>query len=556
MFATIRKHQTWLWGFIIAAVIVSFVIYFTPTANQDRGGGGRSQFGMMHGRPITRQQYLEAYNDVRLSYFLRTGAWPDTTDARRMGFDLARETQNRLVLIDQLQVLNIHVSEAAVAQWILDNFGGNQPATAKAKYDNFISELRVRHGFTEEAFQGFIRRDLGINHLAQVVGLPGKLVTPRTAGDLYRQENEKIEAEAVVFPTSNFLATVQVEAAALGQFYTNRQSVYRIPERVQLHYLRFEQTNYLAQAEAALARRTNLAAEIDRAYLSSNPNAFMDTNGQVMPAEVAKARIRQQERDRQALAEAHKEAARFATSFEGMTNVTADTFVTVAAEKGLTSAVTEPFAEMESPRGLRVPRQLGSLAFKLTSAEPIALSPIRGEDGVYLVALKQRFPSEVPSLETIRPRVEMEFKQDQAARLAREAGTNFVQQLTNGLAQGKTWAAVVAEANLTPIVLPTFGVGSGPVPNWDRRVDLNQARMAARNLEVGKASEVLSTRDAAWVLFLKGRVPVDDAELKQELPKFLTNLRQSEEYQAFGDWFRKQVDSSRIDTGLGKEQTE
>jgi len=26
-----------------------------------------------------------------------------------------------------------------VAQWIIDNFGGDQPATAKAKYDNFVA---------------------------------------------------------------------------------------------------------------------------------------------------------------------------------------------------------------------------------------------------------------------------------------------------------------------------------------------------------------------------------------------------------------------------------
>jgi hypothetical protein len=556
MFATIRKHQTWLWGFIIAAVIVSFVIYFTPSAARDRSQGGRSQFGTMHGRPITRQQYLDAYNDVRLTYFLRSGTWPDSGDARRMGFDTGRETQNRLVLIDQLEALNIHVSEASIAQWILDNFGGNQPATAKVKYDNFINELRLRHGVSEATLQGFIRRDIGINHLAQVAGLPGKLVTPRSAAEVYRQENEKIEAEAVVFPVSNYLATVQLDPAALGQFYTNRQSVYRIPERVQLYYLRFDRTNYLAQAEAALARRTNLAAEIDRAYLSSNPSAFTGTNGQPLPPDAAKARIREQERDRQALAEAHKEAARFATNFEVLTNLTVDTFVTVATNKGLATAVTEPFSEMESPRGLRVPRQLGSLAFKLTPAEPIALSPIRGEEGVFLFALKQRFPSEVPPLESIRPRVEQEFKQDQAARFAREAGTNFVQQVTNGLAQGKTWEAVVAEAKLTPVVLPKFGVASGPVPDWDRRVDLNQVRLAVRNLPVGKATEVLSGRDGAFVLYLKDRVPVPETELKQEMPKSLASLRQSEEYEAFSDWFRKQIERSRIDTGLNKTQSE
>lgn len=556
MFATIRKHQTWLWGFIIAAVIVSFVIYFTPTAGQGRGGGGRSQFGTLNGRPISRQQYLEAYNDVRLSYFLRFGSWPDDADARQMGFNVGRETQNRLVLIDQLDALNIQVGEAAVAQWILDNFGGEQPATAKAKYDNFVAELRQRYGIAEDTLQGFIRRDIGVNHLGKLAGLPGKLVTPRSAAELYRQDNEKIQAEAVVFPASNYLASVQLDPAAIGQFYSNRQSLYRTPEQVQVHYLRFELTNYLAQAEAALTRRTNLAAEIDRVYLSSNPNAFMDTNGQVMPAEAAKARIRQQLQHNQALAEAHKEAARFATSFEGMTNLSADALVSLAAQRGMTGAVTEPFPEMQPPRALKVRDNFAAMAFKLTPEEPVALSPIRGEDAVYLIAMKERFPSAVPPLETIRARVEREFTQDQAARLAREAGTNFVQTLTKAMAEGKTWEAILAEAKLTPITLPPFGVSSGPVPDWDRRVDLNLARQAVRTLEVGKTTDVVSTRDGAMLLHLKGRTPVADTELKEELPKFMANLRQSQEYEAFSDWFRKQIERSRIDTGLAKEETD
>ena len=62
MFTTIRKHQTWLWGFIIAAVIVSFVIYFTPTSRRpDRSGLRGAHFGSIHGRPIGHKEYSQAY---------------------------------------------------------------------------------------------------------------------------------------------------------------------------------------------------------------------------------------------------------------------------------------------------------------------------------------------------------------------------------------------------------------------------------------------------------------------------------------------------------------
>lgn len=556
MFATIRKHQTWLWGFIIAAVIVSFVIYFTPSVTRDRSGGGRSQFGSLNGRPITRKQFLEAYVETRLSYLLRFGTWPDQGESKRTGFDLDRETRNRLVLLERLRALNVLVEKEAVAQWIVDNFGGTQPATAKAKYDNFVRELRQRHTVTEEDLQNFIRHEIGVGHLAAVAGVAGKLVTPRLAAELYRQENEKVEAEAVVFAASNYLASVTLDPAALSQFYSNRQSVYRTPERLQVHYVRFDATNFLAQADQVLLRNTNLTGEIDRLYLASNPSAFMDTNGQVMPPEAAKTRIRQQLRERQAIFEAHKEAARFATNLESLKDPTGDSLVAVAANKGLAAAVTEPFAEGETPRGLKVRANFAEMAYKLTPQQPILLSPIRGDDAVYLIALKQRFPSQVPTLEVLQARVEMEFKQDQAVRLARAAGTNFLQQLTNGMSAGKTFAAVAAEANQPVIALPKFSTAARTVTDWDRRIDLSLAKSAAAGLTAGKASGLVSARDGGFVLCVKARVPVSETELAQELPKSLASLRQAEEYEAANEWFRKQMEASGLEAGTASGESQ
>ena len=556
MFATIRKHQTWLWGFIIAAVIVSFVIYFTPSASRDRSDGRRSAFGTMNGKPIGRQEYYQAWIDARLEFYLRYGEWPDAANSRRSGFNAERETRNRLVLIDRLKALNIQIEKDAVAQWIVETFGGNQPATAKAKYDNFTRELRQGQNITEEEFQNYIRHRLGIAHMASVASVAGKLVTPRSAADQFRQENEKVEAEAVIFSASNYVAGVKLDPTALIQYYSNRLSVYRIPDRVQLHYLKFDLTNYLAQAEQNLAANTNLALEIDRAYLASNPSAFTDTNGQVLPPDVAKARIRDRERDRQALIMAHRAAAQFATNFETMTNLTGEAFITLAANKGLATGVTEPFAETDSPRAFKVRANVAEVAFKLTAKEPVLLSPIRGEDGVYLIALKQRFPSEVPAFDTVRARVELEYRQEEALKLARNAGLEFAGRLTNGLAQGKTFASLAAEAKLNPVPLPKFSLASRTVPNWDRRIDLNQAKNAIAGVEPGHASALVNARDGCFILGVKAREAVTEEELKKELPAYLANLRQNEEYAAFNDWFRRQVELARIDTLKGKEESE
>ncbi len=556
MFATIRKHQQWLWIFIIAAVIISFVIYFTPTSSNSSRGSGGGSFGSLDGQPLTRRAYMEAWQDVRLSYFLRTGNWPDQADAKRTGFNVDRETRMRLVLLARLKKLNVQVDEASIAQWIVERFSSDrQAAAAKQNYENFVKREMTRAGMVEADLQRFIRNEVGIAHLAAVAGVAGKLTTPREATALYRQEQEKVETEAAVFSLTNFLASVKVEPSSLAQFYTNRQSLYAVPERIEVYYVRFPLTNYFAQADARMSRDTNLSVEIDRAYLSAGPQTFTDTNGQVMSPEAAKTMIRERARNNQALLEARKAAAGFAVALDAIKPTKAENLKDLATSSNMVVGVTEPFGEMSSPKELKVRSNFAELAFKLTEAEPIS-PPIGGEDGFYLVALRQRIPREIPPLDNIRSRVVEDFTRDQALTLARQAATNLHTALVEGLAQGKSFVQVCTASKVTPILIPTFTPSTRALPDLDRRLDFSLVRSASHGVEVGKVSELMPTRDGGFVLHVKGRTAATEAELKAELPKYLATLRQSMQFEAFNDWFRTQYEQSGIDIGRGQDAQE
>jgi hypothetical protein len=556
MIGTIRKHQQWLWAFLIAAVIVSFVIYFTPTVGRGgRGGGRREAFGTMNGRPIPRQQYVEAWLEVQLDFFMNYYTWPERAELKKFRFSLERETANRLVLLEKLRELDVQVDEGAMAEWIVAHFSdAKTPGSAKTTYQWFVQQELPRHNVSAADFRRFIEHQIGIEHLVAVASIPGKLVTPREAAELYRQENEKVEAQAVVFSATNFQSSVKLEPAALAQFYTNRQSFYRIPERVQVSYVKFPATNYLVQADQALAKITNLAAEIDQRYRSSGPGFFTDTNGQVMPEEAAKARIKQDLRDRQALFAAHKEAALFATDLEKIQPVKAENLKNLAAAKGLVCLDLEPFDE-EGPRGLKAGAAFAQAAFKLTPDRPFS-PPTRAEDAIYLIALKQKLASEVPALETIRAQVTDDYLREQARQLARQAGSGFHGLVTNRLAQGGTFAEACAALKVTPINLPRFSANTRNLPDLDRRLDLSLVKTTAAALPAGKTSELVNTYDGGFVLHVKSRTPVAEADLKKELPQFLADLRQAQRLRSFYEWFGKQKELCRIDTLTGKEEEE
>lgn len=556
MIGTIRKHSTWLWLVIIVAVIISFVIYFTPGVGLDSpAGGGVTQFGTIYDRPITRKEYMEAFTDVQLRLFLRTGQWPDSFDLRRMGMNVEDETRNRIVLLDQVRANRIVADDAAVARWIAEQLGDpSKPGSARTFYNNLVTVVLPRHGIYDADFMRFIRHEIAVSHLLAVAGQAGRLVPPREAEEEFRRTHEKIDAEAVVFSSSNHLAEVKLDPPLLAEYYTNNRSLYRIDERVQVHYLQFLTTNYLAQADAFLERRTNLTEEIDREYITRGANSFVDTNGQIMPPDLAKAKLRTDLRDRQAAVEARKAASAFATNIESLNPPTAEALVKIAAEKGVLPLVTDPFGRNQTPPGLKVGRNFSEIAFKLSSSNAIS-STIVGQDGVYIIALKERLPAEVPALETIQERVTEDYKRDTSTRLAREAGNQFVQALTNGLAQGKTFAAICTEANVTPVALPQYSSATRAMPaNWDRRVNLEQLKAMTGTKAAGTATDLILTRDGGFVAYIKARTPVTEDEVKKELPATLADMQRQGQMEAFNEWFRHQLQVSRINTIKGREE--
>lgn len=546
MIGTIRKHQTWLWVFIIVAVVVSFVIYFTPGVTLDNSGAPRSAFGSMNGRAIERKQYMIAYNEARIRQFLRSGQWPDGGEARRMGFDLDRQARERLVLMDRMERLGIEVPDATVAAWIQDNFSNpSQPGSARQMYDTLVREL-ARRGVTESDLARYIRHEIGIGHLLDLTAVASSLVTPREAEARYRQQNERLQAEAAVFSLSNHLAAVHLDPERLATWFTNRQHFYRAPEKVQVQYVRFDATNFLAQAETILARRTNLVAEIEARYLQAGASRFIDTNGQVMPPDAAKARIREQMLQEDAKLAARKEAALFGTELEKLQPAKAENLATIAQQKGLPVNTTAPFSEMEGPREIRARQDFTRTAFSLTPERPLSRA-IVGEDAVFILALQARFPSEIPTLEAVRDRVTQDFRREEAMLLARQSATNFVTTLTNELAAGKTFTELTTQAGATWLGLPTFGPGSRNLEGWDRRVNLEQVKLVTANLQTNTTSGPILSADGAFVLFLKSREPAADTEVQEALASYLKELQDERRFEGFSDWFRRQIELTRID---------
>ncbi len=336
-----------------------------------------------------------------------------------------------------------------------------------------------------------------------------------------------------LFSASNYLAHVTVAPDALSQFYSNSMASYRLPERVEVNYVKFDITNYLAAARTSL---TNLDAVVEDNIRSLGTNLYHNAK----TPEESKAAIREDVVRKSALLDARKAAGEFAEELDQMQPRRAANLGELAGKKSLTVQTTAPFDSENGPPDFSMPAGFAQQAFRLTEEDPFSGSVV-GEDGVYVLALQRRFPSEIPLLKTIEAKVTADFRHAQALQLAQQAAVQFGNSLTNGLPKGKTFAALCAEAGVKPISLPPFSLSTRSLPpEIEDQVPLSTLKQAAFTTPPGTTSPTQRARDGAFVLYVEKQLPVDESALKKEVPAFLAYMRQSRQNDAFNQWFMRQ----------------
>jgi len=544
---------------IIAVIVVSFVIYFSPYSRTNPNVRGAANLGSINGERIAQEDFGHAWREVQLRYFFLSGGHFLDEESKRT-FDPERETYQWLLLLQNMRQMGIQVSDDGAAATARQMLGQFQRAGVTSA-DVFAKQILEPHGLNMEDFERFVKHFLGIQELIATVGLSGKLVTPQEAGGLYVREHQDVASEAVFFVASNYLASVAAPPGEVSQFYTNRLSFYRVPDRVQVSYVKWDLTNYQAQAKDELAKLTNLDEQIDAAYQKDASNFLGQVKAPTL--EKAKEKIRDMRLKDFELQSARKAANAFATTLFDLTPQRPENLELLAKSNNLPVQVSEPFDEVDGPKDLNVAASFVKAAFALSpNDEPVA-GPLVGEDAVFVIAFNKKIPSEIPPYDQISGEVLNDFRNAKAMDLARKAGEAFAAKLTNGLAQGKTFAALCAENNLKPVELPPFSISTRSLPIADDHgVSLNgrpdHGQLGLKQLAFGtppgKASSFDLSNEGGLILYVRSQLPLDQAKMQADLPAYINGLRLQRQNEVFQQWFGREAQTALRDTPVMQHQ--
>ncbi len=570
MFGTIRRHQKWLWIVIVFLTVVSFVYFFNPNQKVSDTRRGSEKFGEIKGKEVSREDYESVLREVYLQYRLTHGEWPDKDPmAKQFGFEPQMFTYRRLLFIREQEERNIKVGDDTVRRMATEIL---HPAKDKAiSPEDFEKQVLRERGMTLLDFENFLRHEIGLQQLITTVGLPGRLVTPQEAEYLYRLLNEDISAEIAYFPASNYLAGVTVNSNALAQFFQQHQAEYKIPERIQVNYVKYDLTNFNSDADARLGRVTNLSEVVDfakrhfrEALSESELKITAVTNldrlaelvyrkrggtnyyKEVKSPDEATEKIKNELRENEQRFAARKKANEIADPLLSAESPKPEMLSAVAASNGLTVKVTAPFSLNDETNELKLLPKLAGEPFKLMPESPFA-GPLDGQDAIYFIGFNKRIASENPPLDSIRSRVVADCAYTLAVERARQAAEDFSRSFTTNASGPVTNFSVACKSGKGEYIKPPpFSLSTRKLPEVEDRLSLGQLQNVAFVTPAGKVSATVPMDDGAFVFHVIERVPADAAKLQQELPAFLASLRQSRQQDAFNQWFQKQVQQEPV----------
>lgn len=568
MIGTIRKHQNWLWAIIIAGTIVSFVWFFNPSSRYGGGGEARSSDtgASIEGRAITATELENAKREEMIFYFLQHGEWASPEKLNQQGYQFDQRVYQRIALNQKAQDLGIVPTAKAAARMVEEIFG-NRPVS-QADLQQLEERTLAPQHMSLEDFARFARHQAANQQLVTLFGMSGKLITPKEVEAFYIRDNEPVVAQIAYFPLSNYMSQVTVSQTNLQSFYETNKAMYRLPERLQVQYVTFPRSNFTAAAEKEMLTDTNFSKQIDAIYAQAGPEQFKDENEKVLSADAAKAKIKKGLIERAADKMARTNAIAFSEDLnkghEEKNPATLADLDKAAKAHNLTVKTTEPFDGRTGPKEMKVSPMFNQAAFSLDTNAPMAQVPVQYEDGWLVLGLKQHLPSKLQTFDEVKTEVATDYKREKAFYLARDAGQAFFMKAVGPVSQGKGFETVAASNNVKVETLPPFSLNSATnVHNTAAFKALEKSNPTVARLvtghqefqglvehvytmQTGKMSSYIPTMDGGYFVYVKERLPVDQAKMQKELPEYLARMREQRQNAAFGEWFQKEIQGMRL----------
>jgi peptidyl-prolyl cis-trans isomerase D len=519
-----KKHvRKTLWILLAAFILPAFVLWGTGSAIRNRG---RSTYaGSIFGRRVPRQEYLRQLSACKNLAIMRYG---DKFNQVKEYLNLEQEAWDRLILLHQAKRERLTVAD----QEVIDRIKNLAIFQKKGGFDEGYYRTLLEYAFRIEPreFEEQIREAILITKLYEKI-TQGVSVSEEELRQEYKKENEKAKVSLVFFAPEDFKEKVSLDEDEIKHYFESHSQEFKRPPEVNVEYIGIDFSDISSQLEVPEEELNEYYQSHKEEFKSGLPQ---EGEKDYRPFEEVKEDIRQRVLSVKAYAQA-KERMKEIISKEGALG-----FQKISQGYSLPIKETGFFSPRDPIPDIGWSYQFTQAAFDLREGQ--TQGPIATPKGIYIIRLKERKKSTIPSFEEAKEEVKEALRLQKAKELARQQATSFREKLSEILADRPNLGFREAAQELSLEVSQT--------PLFTRREYIPDIGLfeefwqAAFSLSPGQISEVISTPRGYYILSLDEFIPVDEEKFLKEKTEFRDRLIERKKEERFSRFYanlRKQA---------------
>ena len=518
----IMKRILWT---IAILIIPAFVFWGAGSVSSKQKGADRA--GTIFGRKVSLEEYSAAWQAVKIQSLLIYGA---KFDEVYEALNLDKQAWDRLILLSEAKKRKVRVSDQEVVA-IIQQFPFLQ---SKGQFDKRAYGMLLEQVFktTARQFEEDIRGSLVIEKLRDMVIKDVKL-TDEELKEAYRKENEKSRIAYILISPNEFKDKVAVDPAAIEAHYKNNAESFKVPDQVNIEYLGFEYQDYQG------------GLEISDKHVEDYYNKHKDEFDPKKELKDLKETIKNELTRTAAKDKALQAAEKIDYALADKTKTIED----AARENSLIVKETGFFSSQGPIPQIGWFPEIQKIAFKLKAGERSDLikSNMDFVNGYYVIRLKEKRPSYLPTLEEVRDRIVSKVKDEETLKLARQEADKLRAQILDLLKPGGIkFEEAAINLKREPKQAEPFA-RNGYIPAIGSASEIGEA---AFNSKQGEVSQATKTQAGFCIFTMLEVIPVNEKNFKKDKKEFLKKTLESKKMSVLNDWYADLM--KRADCSISK----
>lgn len=496
-----------IWGLAIL-IIPAFVIWGAGTSNKKREKGP-NYAGKVFGKKISFDEY--------------TNMWRVTRDnaIRSFGANIPVEfidqlTWNRIILLKEAERENIAVKNDEVVERII-SFPIFQ---RNGSFDKKLYKSALKNN--ARGFEEKIRDDIRITKLREKI-TSGITVTDIEVEDEYKKKFEKVKSSYVSIPFSDLEKNVVYEKTDLLKFYENNKEPFRRPDEINVRYIEVPLSSF--------DKEVYIPEDQIKRYFEEHTSDYKKPDSEETPTldEGIKKTISEK------LTMERKTSLAEELGYKVIDGVLKKKDMDAGSLSfALETKETGFFNMQQAIPGIGWSYEFTKRGFELKPGE-ISNMLIKGEDGFYIIQLKEIKKSYIPEFKDAEEEITKAFVKNESGKLAEKKAKKVYATINNKIKKGASFEDASKEIGLSPQATDLIA-RDGYIPSLGPARDFVETALSLKNGAVGGPLRMLE----AWVILkLDEYEDIDEIKLIEEKGNFKEGVLSRKKDARFDEWFQE-----------------